>query len=72
MHHLELSRAHQTQWAVVYIHGFSASRMETAPLADTIATALGANLFYARLAGHGRGGAAMGEPSVQDWLADGV
>ena len=62
----------QTQWAVVYIHGFSASRMETAPLADTVAKALGANLFYARLAGHGRGGAAMGEPSVQDWLADGV
>lgn len=62
----------QTQWAVVYIHGFSASRMETAPLADTIATALGANLFYTRLAGHGRGGAAMREHSVQDWLADGV
>ena len=62
----------QTQWAVVYIHGFSASRMETAPLADTVAKALRANLFYTRLAGHGRGGAAMGEHCVQDWLADGV
>ncbi len=62
----------QTQWAVAYLHGFSASRMETAPLADTVAAALGANLFYARLTGHGRGGAAMREACVQDWLADGI
>ncbi len=65
------SGAHQrTPWAVVYLHGFSASRAETAPLADKVAQQLGANLFYTRLAGHGRSGAAMGEASVQDWLAD--
>lgn len=65
------SAAHQrTPWAVVYLHGFSASRAETAPLADRVAQQLGANLFYTRLAGHGRTGAAMGEASVQDWLAD--
>lgn len=56
--------------AVVYLHGFSASRMETAPLADKVAQELGAHLFYTRLTGHGRSGPAMGEATAQDWLAD--
>jgi esterase/lipase len=60
----------RTPWAVVYLHGFSASRLETAPLAQRVAQQLGANLFQTRLAGHGRSGPAMGEASVQDWLAD--
>jgi esterase/lipase len=61
----------RTPWAVVYIHGFSASRMETAPLAETVAKQLGANVFYTRLTGHGRAdGAAMGDATVQDWMAD--
>lgn len=60
----------QTPWSVVYIHGFSATRLETAPLADQVAKALGANLFYTRLTGHGLLGQAMGEASAQDWMAD--
>lgn len=60
----------RTRWAVVYIHGFSSSRLETAPLTDLVAKALGANAFYTRLTGHGRPGAAMGEATAQDWLAD--
>ncbi|MEO7940929.1 MAG: alpha/beta fold hydrolase [Burkholderiaceae bacterium] len=65
------SPAHQrTPWAVVYLHGFSASRAETAPLAEQVAQQLGANLFYTRLTGHGRTGPALGEARVQDWLAD--
>jgi esterase/lipase len=65
--------SHQkTPWAVVYIHGFSASRMETAPVADLVAKKLGANLFYTRLSGHGLPGTALGQVSVQDWLADTV
>ncbi|QDL54417.1 alpha/beta hydrolase [Rhodoferax aquaticus] len=60
----------RTPWAVVYLHGFSASRIETAPVADLVAKELGANLFYTRLTGHGRAGAAMGDASVQDWMAD--
>ncbi len=62
----------RTPWAVVYLHGFSASRLETAPVADRIAQELGANLFYTRLAGHGRSGDAMAEASPQDWMADAV
>lgn len=59
-----------TEWAVVYVHGFSASRLETAPVADDVGKALGANVFYTRLTGHGLPGEAMGEASAQDWLAD--
>lgn len=61
-----------TDWSVVYLHGFSSSRLETAPLADLLAAQLKANLFYTRFTGHGRTAQAMGEASVQDWLADTV
>lgn len=60
----------KTALAVVYLHGFSASRQETAPLSDEIARQLGANLYYPRLSGHGRSGAAMAEASVNAWLND--
>ena len=61
----------RTAWSVVYVHGFSASRLETAPLAETVANQLGANVFYTRLTGHGRlDGDAMGEAKAQDWMAD--
>ena len=62
----------RTPWSVVYLHGFTASLQETAPLAELVAQRLGANVFYTRLAGHGRTPEAMGEPAVQDWLADAV
>jgi esterase/lipase len=62
----------KTPWSVVYIHGFSASRLETAPLADHVAGRLGANAFHTRLTGHGRSGAAMAEATPQDWMADAV
>lgn len=61
-----------TPWAVVYVHGFTATRLETAPLAQLLAQQLGANLFETRLTGHGVDAQAMGQASVQDWLADTV
>lgn len=60
----------QTPFSIVYLHGYSASRQETAPLSDEVAAELGANLFYTRFTGHGRSGAAMAEASVNDWLND--
>jgi len=60
----------RTRYAIVYIHGFSATRMETSPLAETIAKALGANLFFTRLAGHGRSDDAMGEATISAWMND--
>ncbi|HEX2019978.1 MAG TPA: alpha/beta fold hydrolase [Aurantimonas sp.] len=64
-----VSRA-RTPLALVYVHGFSASKAETRPLADEVAQALGANLFYTRLTGHGRDGAAMEQATVNDWVND--
>ncbi|WP_244484305.1 MULTISPECIES: alpha/beta hydrolase [unclassified Rhizobium] len=64
------SAKNRTPLAIVYIHGFSASKGEVRPLPDRIAEALGANLFYTRLAGHARSGDAMTEPTVEDWEND--
>lgn len=60
----------QTPLSVVYIHGFSASRQETAPVSDQVAETLNANLFYTRLAGHGLAGEGLGDASKQNWLSD--
>ena len=60
----------KTPMAIVYVHGFSASKWEVRPLPDKVAAALGANLFYTRLTGHGQDGAAMAEGSVNAWIND--
>ncbi|TSE34442.1 alpha/beta hydrolase [Tepidimonas charontis] len=59
-------------WAVVYLHGFTATRAETHPLAARVAQALGAHLYEARLSGHGQDGTALARATMQQWLADGV
>lgn len=43
----------QTDYAIVYLHGFSASQMEGAPVHENIAKAFHCNLYLARLAEHG-------------------
>ncbi len=60
----------QVEWAVVYLHGFSASRQELAPLPEDVARALGAHYYAARLTGHGSGSAAMATGSVAAWKGD--
>ena len=60
----------QTGLAVVYLHGFSATSEEIRPLPDQVAKNLGANLYFTRLAGHGRGDLPMSEPSMNDWMQD--
>ncbi|MCY0147118.1 lysophospholipase [Hoeflea sp. G2-23] len=64
-----VSRA-RTPIAIVYIHGFSASPGEIRPMPDLVASQLGANLYFARLKGHGRSGDAMLEGSVNGWVND--
>lgn len=59
-----------TPLAVVYLHGFSATRQETAPYAENLANALGANLFETRLKGHGLRSAKLEDVTAEDWLAD--
>lgn len=60
----------KTPLSIVYLHGFSATSEEVRPLPDALAQELGANLYFARLAGHGQDGAAMAGPSAGDWLED--
>jgi alpha-beta hydrolase superfamily lysophospholipase len=60
----------RTPYAVVNLHGFSATRQETAPLAERVAAALGANLFETRLTGHGHSEQPMHAVQAEDWLAD--
>jgi len=61
-----------TEYVVVYLHGFSATRQETTPLSERLAEALGANLFLTRLTGHGRTSEAMADGSVNAWVNDGA
>jgi len=47
------STKQQTEYAIVYLHGFSASKQEGNPAYTYLAKALHANLYLARLADHG-------------------
>lgn len=60
----------RTDWAVIYLHGFSATSEEIRPVPDRVAAGLGANLYFARLAGHGLAGERLAGPSVNDWMID--
>lgn len=61
----------KTAISLVYVHGFSASPAEIRPLPDKVAEALGANLFFTRLAGHGlEDPGALGHATLGDWIAD--
>ena len=43
----------QTEYSIVYLHGFSASQMEGAPVHENIAKTFHCNLYLSRLAEHG-------------------
>ena len=47
------SSKQKTPYAVVYLHGFSASHMEGDPIHQQFAKAFGCNLYLSRLADHG-------------------
>ncbi|MFP6806325.1 MAG: hypothetical protein VB957_03960 [Pseudomonadales bacterium] len=49
----------KTDLCFLYLHGFSATRHETAPVTDLLASEFGANAFHVRLEGHGVGPAGM-------------
>lgn len=64
------SSKEKTEYSIIYLHGFSASRQETSPLCEIIARRLNANLFLTRLSGHGMGATAMGDVHASDYLND--
>ncbi len=62
----------RTRYAVLHMHGFTGTRQESAPLADSVAARLGANLFDARLAGHGMTPDSMRTAGATTWMTDAV
>lgn len=63
-------RKERTAISLVYIHGYTATRGEVAPVPDMIAKELKANLFYTRLTAHGRTKEAYKDVRVEDWMLD--
>ena len=60
----------KTKTSIVFIHGFSASRVEIDPVVDLIAVELNANVYFTRLRGHGQDGKALGEATYEQLLND--
>jgi len=62
----EASQKKKTPYSVVYLHGFSASQGEGAPMHEDFAKRYGCNLFLARLYGHGLNE----EEALLDWTGE--
>ena len=60
----------KTKFSIIFLHGFSASKFELSPFPNAIALGLNANIYNARLSGHGCGGEALGHVTVKDWIFD--
>ena len=60
----------KSKTSIVFIHGFSASRVEIDPVVDLIAAELSANVYFTRLRGHGQDGKALGEATYEQLLDD--
>jgi len=61
----------RTPLAIVYLHGFSASRRELSPVVEHVADSLAANVFFTRLTAHGEtDGEAFATVHAQQWIDD--
>ena len=56
----------KTPKSIVFIHGFSATRVELSPVIENVAKALGANVFFTRLTGHGQDGEALSILAIEN------
>jgi esterase/lipase len=63
-------RGSRTRYSLVYLHGFSATRQEIAPVGEWVAEQLRANLFETRLRGHGQIQNPLAGVRAEDWLQD--
>jgi esterase/lipase len=62
----DASQKKKTPYSVVYLHGFSASQGEGAPMHEDFAKRYGSNLYLARLYGHGL----KEEEALLDWTPE--
>jgi esterase/lipase len=58
----------KTPLAILYVHGWTASRAEGEAVMDRAARRAGANIYYLRLAGHGVDGETLAASTYRDWL----
>lgn len=59
----------ETAYSIVYLHGFSASPMESDPVVFDIAKKFGLNVYLARLADHGRSSIeSFANTNPKDWV----
>ena len=63
-------RGKKTKFSIIFLHGFTASKFELSPFPNAVALGLKANIYNARLAGHGCGGEALGRVAAKDWIFD--
>lgn len=59
-----------TEYVIVHLHGYSASLVDLRPVPDRLAKELGANLYFARLAGHATNPPTMSTVDMGDWMND--
>lgn len=64
------AKGDKTPISVVYLHGFSGSAVDIKPVPDKVAWKLGANVFFARLTGHGLDGESLAAATPENWLED--
>lgn len=62
----------KVRWGVVYLHGFSATRVEISPVVERVSERLAGNAVFTRLAGHGMPGGALADVTAKDWLTDAI
>lgn len=60
----------KTQLSVVYLHGFSGTGIDIDPVPEKVAKTLGANVYYARLTGHGIDASSLGAATPESWIED--
>lgn len=65
---LIINNAQNDGTAILYIHGFGASRAEGEAVTDALATDLKANVYYLRLPGHGLGAEAQAAATFQQYI----
>ncbi|MCD8535020.1 MAG: hypothetical protein LR011_09620 [Verrucomicrobia bacterium] len=58
----------KSEWALVYLHGFTATWRETYPLTERVAQSLGANVYRHRFPGHGQPPDELRNITLQQWV----
>ncbi len=64
------SKKQKTQLSIIYLHGYTATSRETHPLTEEIAEKIGANVYYARLSGHGQPKEEFAKATAKEWSED--